>query len=347
MKKTNVIRPISLALLVVLLSGLDWDSISPTANYATVLSDLETRDEHTATLDYTGDTNLVTGTIRKNSSTKKLEEWDGDSWELLSWHSTIDGHIADTDLHSGVPVGTILEDAGASTPTGFLPCNGSAVSRTTYSALFARIGTTYGTGDGSTTFNVPDRRGRFGLGKAASGTGSVLGSTGGALDHVHSLPGHYHGMGTGADLNITSSGGGGTVNIDHGHTASGSASSEGHHGHNVFETAQHGHTVFVAAGAGGTYFGLAQTFGGTGINISTTTNDSPIQCDGAGTHTHTISVSVNNLSGSNKTLPSHTHPAGNFAGNIGLVTGGSNGNTAYNSLGANPPYIALNYIIKY
>ncbi len=51
--------------------------------------------------------------------------------------------------------------AGSSAPTGWLKCNGTAVSRTTYSALFAQISTTYGAGNGSTTFNVPDLRGEF------------------------------------------------------------------------------------------------------------------------------------------------------------------------------------------
>lgn len=54
-----------------------------------------------------------------------------------------------------VPVGTILPFAGGSIPSGFLACNGAAISRTTYSALYSAIGTTYGSGNGSTTFNVP------------------------------------------------------------------------------------------------------------------------------------------------------------------------------------------------
>lgn len=56
---------------------------------------------------------------------------------------------------TGVPTGTILPFAGSTIPSGFLACNGAAVSRTTYSALFSAIGTTYGTGNGSSTFNVP------------------------------------------------------------------------------------------------------------------------------------------------------------------------------------------------
>ena len=84
-----------------------------------------------------------------------------------------------------VPTGGIIEWSTTTAPTGWLLCNGAAVDRTTYGALFAVIGVTYGTGNGSTTFNVPDCRGRFGLGLAASGTGSTLGGTGGAIDHTH------------------------------------------------------------------------------------------------------------------------------------------------------------------
>lgn len=92
----------------------------------------------------------------------------------------------------GLPVGTVVEYAGATLPTGWLFCDGSAISRATYSTLFAAIGTTHGSGDGATTFNVPDHRGRFALGKAASGTGSTLGSTGGSIDHLHTGPSHTH-----------------------------------------------------------------------------------------------------------------------------------------------------------
>jgi microcystin-dependent protein len=85
------------------------------------------------------------------------------------------------------PVGSIVVWPAAAFPTGWLHCNGQAVSRTTYAALFAVISTTYGVGDGSTTFNVPDLRQRFPLGVAASGTGSTLAGTGGDIDHLHSF----------------------------------------------------------------------------------------------------------------------------------------------------------------
>ena len=62
---------------------------------------------------------------------------------------------------NGVPSGAVFCVAVASVPTGYLECNGAAVSRTTYAALFAFIGTSYGTGNGSSTFNLPDLRGEF------------------------------------------------------------------------------------------------------------------------------------------------------------------------------------------
>lgn len=60
-----------------------------------------------------------------------------------------------------VPVGHVITVAMSTAPTGYLKCNGAAISRATYSALFSAIGTTYGAGDGSSTFNVPDLRGEF------------------------------------------------------------------------------------------------------------------------------------------------------------------------------------------
>lgn len=86
-----------------------------------------------------------------------------------------------------VPTGTILIYGNVSGPTGYLLCNGDAVSRATYTTLFGVIGTTFGAGNGTTTFNVPDLRQRFPLGKAVTGTGNALGSTGGLIDHIHPL----------------------------------------------------------------------------------------------------------------------------------------------------------------
>ena len=69
-----------------------------------------------------------------------------------------------------LPTGSYIQFAGSQAPAGFLVCNGGAISRTTYSALFDVIGTTYGSGDGSTTFNLPDLTDKFLQGSTTSGT---------------------------------------------------------------------------------------------------------------------------------------------------------------------------------
>jgi len=104
-----------------------------------------------------------------------------------------------------VPPGMVLPFAGATAPEGFLLCDGSAVSRTTYADLFAAIGTTYGAGNGSTTFNVPDLGGRTVAGKEASASrlttggagidGATLGAAGGTQTHTLTtaqMPSHSH-----------------------------------------------------------------------------------------------------------------------------------------------------------
>lgn len=73
------------------------------------------------------------------------------------------------------PVGTVIAFAGNSAPAGYLICNGAAVSRTTYAKLFAVIGTTYGEGDGSTTFNLPNLIDKFIMGSGTAGTSKAAG----------------------------------------------------------------------------------------------------------------------------------------------------------------------------
>jgi len=125
---------------------------------------------------------------------------------------------------AGVPSGSVMPFAGSSAPTGYLLCYGQAVSRSTYSDLFAVTSTTYGVGDGTTTFNLPDLRGRLAAGvdnmggtaanRITSGgsgiTGTTLGAAGGAETvalttaqlavHAHTMNAHNHGMGTVVDL---------------------------------------------------------------------------------------------------------------------------------------------------
>ena len=84
---------------------------------------------------------------------------------------------ADLTGIEGIPTATIVPWSASSIPTGFLECNGAAVSRSTYSALFAIVGTTYGAGDGSSTFLLPDLQEKVAISK---GNSQALASTGGA-----------------------------------------------------------------------------------------------------------------------------------------------------------------------
>jgi microcystin-dependent protein len=97
---------------------------------------------------------------------------------------------------STVPTGAVMDFAGAAAPTGYLICDGSAVSRSTFSGLFGVIGSTYGAGDGSTTFNVPDFRGRMAVGLASGGHPDVnaLGNNDGTT-LVNRRPKHSHANG--------------------------------------------------------------------------------------------------------------------------------------------------------
>ena len=92
-------------------------------------------------------------------------------------------------------VGEINMFAGSTAPMGWLICNGSAVSRTTYSALFAVIGTTYGTGDGSTTFNLPDFRNNFPVGAGSTYSLNSKGGSNTVTLNVNQIPSHNHTIG--------------------------------------------------------------------------------------------------------------------------------------------------------
>ena len=91
--------------------------------------------------------------------TLTLPSNDGNANDVLQ--SDGSGNLSFTALPQAVPSGTVHLFATTTAPTGYLECDGSAVSRTTYADLFAIIGTTWGAGDGSSTFNLPDLRGEF------------------------------------------------------------------------------------------------------------------------------------------------------------------------------------------
>lgn len=135
------------------------------------------------------------------------------------------------------PVGVIHMFGGSTAPTGFLLCDGTAVSRTTYAALFATIGTAYGVGNGSSTFNLPDMRGRGPMGKDSTTDFDALGKTGGEKAHlltVAEMPAHTHGPPSGnayltQPQNSTASGGGGLYAAAQQSSATASAGGGGTH----------------------------------------------------------------------------------------------------------------------
>ena len=126
----------------------------------------------------------ATGQIRFNSSTTSFEGYNGSAWG---------------ELANGVPVGSVFNLATTTVPTGFLECNGAAISRSTYASLFATISTTWGSGDGSSTFNLPDLRGQFvrGWDNSAgvdSGRSFASSQSDQNKSHNHSITdsGHFH-----------------------------------------------------------------------------------------------------------------------------------------------------------
>lgn len=99
-----------------------------------------------------------------------------------------------------IPVGSLQSYAGPNAPYGWLLCDGSAVSRTQYPDLYSALGTAYGSGNGSTTFNIPDMRGRMPVGKGTHSDVATLGNNDGVAvanrrpKHQHTVydPGHVH-----------------------------------------------------------------------------------------------------------------------------------------------------------
>ena len=136
---------------------------------------------------------------------------DGSAGDVLKTDGA--GTLSFTEVGAAIPAGSVMPYAGSTAPSGWLLSYGQAVSRTTYSALFTAISTTYGTGDGSTTFNVPDLRGRLVAGQDDMGgvsanrltglsggvNGDTLGASGGAETHTLTtaeLAAHTHGDGS-------------------------------------------------------------------------------------------------------------------------------------------------------
>jgi len=120
------------------------------------------RDRKALRLRDTSNSNFIAIQAPSNVSsdiTLTLPNSDGNANDVLQ--SDGSGNLSFTALPQAVPTGSVHMMATTTAPSGYLKCNGAAISRTTYAALFAIIGTAHGAGDGSSTFNVPDLRGEF------------------------------------------------------------------------------------------------------------------------------------------------------------------------------------------
>jgi len=218
-----------------------------------------------------------------------------------------------------VPIGGIVPFGRTTAPAGWLACDGQPVNRIgTYAALFAAIGTTWGVGNGSTTFNVPDLQDRY-LRHAGATFSGAIGTT--QSDEVKS---HAHT----ASTNSTGA---------HTHTVSGTAASDGAHTHTAStnSTGAHTHTFkaqSLASAAGGGY-ALANNNDNFGSNLTGLNN----AINSAGNHSHTVTVNsggahTHSVSGTAASAADHSH----------TVTVNSTGGTE------NRPYSAtVLYCIKF
>lgn len=289
-----------------------------------------------------------------------------------------------TNLPSGgsSPTGTIVMYGGGSAPSGWLLCDGAAVSRSTYSALWNVLGSSYGNGNGSTTFNVPNFiSGGPGGAPAFPRGGNTRGNTGGQDSFTiaeANLPNHNHGVGT-LTIGGTSGGSGalshsGTVDSKGGHTHSSltaTTATEASHRHGVGD-----YVIGGSVGSGGSH---SHTYtapdaavtgrSGTGNQnvvpnrtTGTATSNEPSHQHGAGTlaisgqsalsgsHSHAVSFDwTNATAGSHQHTvtindhASHTHGAGTLA-----LSGntGNWGTATPSSINNQPPYLVVNFIIK-
>ena len=270
--------------------------------------------------------------------------------------------------NAAFPSGVIVPFAGGPTalpnpgirqdvPDGWLLCVGTAVSRTAYSSLFTVIGTTYGVGDGSTTFNLPDMQGNVPVGVKSTQTSNPdirsLGLVAGAYTYAiaaNNLPLHSHAVGTLAFTGNAVTSGAGSA---HTHTFTGAlAFFNASHGHaDNFSAPAHTHTTNITValssrgtGAGSTLIPLqtGSTFGATSGAASSTTMNGSVTAATTGTggnldHTHGLGTLAN------VNESAHTHSV-TAAGTISGSTG--NNTTTATTISLVQPSIALNYIIK-
>lgn len=240
-----------------------------------------------------------------------------------------------------IPAGSILPFAGSSTPSGYLLCYGQAVSRTTYSGLFTAISTTYGSGDGSTTFNVPDLREMYILGKANMGGTDRALYTNAAISSTTVLGTTYTGIDSGAGYAEYGVGTISTSNLPshtHSFSGSGTTGSGGSHSHTSgsLYAASHSHSI-----SGSQSGGLTRNLSRTRNNTDAGTGATRVVDISWSDTTLSIANSGNlGIGGSTSTASSHTHSV-----SVSGTTGSTGSGSAFYPITMQPS-IVLNYIIK-
>lgn len=241
--------------------------------------------------------------------------------------------LAKATVDPGVPVGTIIMWPGASSApasASWVEADGSAVSRSTYSALFSVLGTTYGAGDGSTTFNLPDFRGQFLSGLPA--TGRAMGTRYGAANHSttitsSNLPTHSHAL---SNNGVVSTQADHVHGINHDHPAASSSIANAHHWHAITNQTTDNTTVLTnqnwafqqSAGASAwgyiTSANLTSNTQSTGFNIPHNHTISG-QTEPAGMN-HNHSVDIPEFSGPSAAAGTHSHNLSGTTDNAGAGT---------------------------
>ena len=216
----------------------------------------------------------------------------------------------DTALAGVVPIGTVLMRVDSTVPDNYLPLIGQTISRTTYAALFAVLGTTYGVGDGTTTFTLPDCRGLFARGLDESRgidsgrTFSNTYQTNMVQNHTHtgttSTNTHTHTFTT-ASAGDHAHSGTTSTNGNHNHTGYTSTDSHYHTGGTTYN-GDHSHSGYVTLSATSTGSGYPQNGGGGSVptNIG-------LAIGVAGGHTHTFTTSTYNHNHSIQTYDGGNH----------------------------------------
>lgn len=135
------------------------------------------------------------------SSPQAGDQWyESDTGRWFLYYDSAWVEIGNSNDVGQTPPGVISQYAGSSAPTGWLLCDGTPVSRITYASLFSVLSTQYGSGDGSTTFNLPNLKGKVPVGRDSADTSfDVLGETGGAKTHTltateSGVASHSHGI---------------------------------------------------------------------------------------------------------------------------------------------------------